>query len=72
MYKQPCVLPSADSNNSQSVGRQDGTLPLALADLGSPVPLLIDDATVANERPTYYWYLRLIWNLYRCVSNERS
>ena len=48
------------------------TLPRRLLDLGAVLPQDVDPSVVEQERHTYYWYYRLILNMYtyvkRCVA----
>jgi hypothetical protein len=48
------------------------TLPRRLLDLGAVLPPDVDPSVVEQERHTYYWYYRLILNMYtyvkRCVA----
>jgi hypothetical protein len=40
-----------------------GALPKPLLDLRGRLPKRIDQALIAEEKPTYYWYLRYVYNM---------
>jgi hypothetical protein len=39
-------------------------VPRDLADLRPHLPKVVDRVLVEQEKPTYYWYLRQIYNFY--------